>query len=183
MRDVGPVLAGDVSVAEHSVGIGPEDLPTLVNALYDEVEKITAGASDRDVTFVPDDPEANDPPGEGWTFGHVIVHVTAGLEEAAALSSSLARGVEVTGRSRHETPWQTVTRADQVQQRLTETRRMVLAFLQTWPDEPDLDLTSTPVPRFGPMNAVARFVFGMIHGQGHLDQLRRIREQARPAGS
>ena len=182
MKDIQTVMKEKLTVGDYAAEFSQSELPGLANGLYDEIEAIIQGASDGEVTFVPEDPEANDPPGEGWTLGHVIVHVTAGLEEAAALSSALARGVEVDWRSRWETPWETMTSTSQLQQRLAESRRMVLAFFTTWPDEPHLDLTYTPVERFGAMNAVARAVFGMMHGQGHLDQLRRIREQAKAAG-
>jgi hypothetical protein len=178
LKDIQTVMQENMTIGDYAAEFGQADLPGLVNGLYDEIESILNGASDQDVTFVPEDPEANDPPGEGWTLGHVIVHVTAGVEEAAALSSALARGVEVDWRSRWETPWDSISSASQLQQRLAESRRMVLAFLNTWPDEPHVDMTYTPVERFGPMNAVGRMLFGMMHGQGHLAQLRRIREQA-----
>lgn len=178
LKDIQTVMQANMTIGDYAAEFGQADLPGLVNGLYDEIETILNGASDQDVKFVPEDPEANDPPGEGWTLGHVIVHVTAGVEEAAALSSALARGVEVDWRSRYETPWESIKSASQLQQRLAESRRMVLAFLNTWPDEPHVDMTYTPVERFGSMNAVGRMLFGMMHGQGHLAQLRRIREQA-----
>jgi len=171
-------LTGEVAFADAFPGITPADLPRLTDEIYDAVEAIVGDASDAEVVFVPDDPEANDPPGVGWTLGHVALHLLAGIEEGAALASALARGAGVTGRSRYETPWETVTTAAQVHDRLAESRRMVQAFLVTWPNQPDLTMTDTPVPRFGPLNAVGRHLLGLAHAHGHLAQLREIRRQA-----
>ena len=73
----------------------------------------------------------------------MIVHTTASSEEAAFIAAELARGVEFHGRSRSEVPWETVTTIEQCRHRLEESRRMRLATLQIWPDEPDLDNTMT----------------------------------------
>ncbi len=172
------IMAGSASPSEAFSGVPVADLPRLTDEIYDAVTAIVGDASDAEVVFVPDDPNANDPPGVGWTIGHVVVHLTAGLEEAAALGSALARGAGITGRSRSETPWETVTTAAQVRDRLTESRRMTQAFLVTWPNHPDLTSTDTPVPRFGPLNAVARHLLGVMHAHGHLAQLRETRRQA-----
>jgi hypothetical protein len=145
---------------------------------------IIASATDADVVFVPVDPQANDTFGKAedkdlaWTL-HVIVHATASSEEGAALSSPLARGLAVEGRSRYETPWETVTTVAQLHQRLEESRRMRLAFLETWPDEPHLDVIQTL--SFGQLNAVARFLAGLLHEDSHLEQLREIMRQAHAA--
>jgi len=144
-----------------------------------------------DVTFVPADPAANDtfaPAGSDagvvtlpWTLGHVIVHVTASSEEGAALALTLARGLPVMGRSRYETPWETLTTVAQLVQRLEESRRMRLALLDAWPDQPHLDNADTPIPQFGPLNPVARFVLGLSHDQSHVDQIQDIVAQAKAA--
>jgi hypothetical protein len=100
-----------------------------------------------------------------WTLGHLIVHVTASAEEAAAIAAELARGVPHRGgRSRSEVHWTTVTTVEQCRQRLEESRRMRLASLGMWPDQPDLSNTYLP-PREGaePVNAVIRFVNGLRH--------------------
>lgn len=175
------ILAGEVPIAEATQGVSPADLPRLTDEVYDAVAAIIEDVDDATVVFVPDDPAADDPPGVGWTVGHVVVHLTAGLEEAGALGSALARGAGITGRSRHETPWETVTTAEQVRDRLAESRRMTQAFLATWPNRPDLTATDTPVPRFGPLNAVGRHLLGVAHAHAHLDQLREIRRQASDA--
>ncbi len=109
----------------------------------------------------------------------MIVHATASSEESAALSSTLARGIAVEGRSRAEVPWETMHAAAQVQQRLEESHRMRNAFLDAWPDEPNLELTYIPFPQAGSINAVGRIVLGLMHDDGHLEQLREIMRQAR----
>jgi hypothetical protein len=57
------------------------------------------------------------------------------------------------------------------------------AMLDAWPDEPHLDVTYTPYPRLGPINAVTRFIFGLYHDNDHLGQLKEIMRQARLARS
>jgi hypothetical protein len=144
--------------------------------------------TDREVTFEPSDPEAYDEAAASddelriaWTLGHVIVHVTASSEEAAALASELARGVEWHGRSRSEVPWRTVTTIEQCRHRLEESRRMRLASLDTWPDEPYFDNTYTPRPDVPPINCVRRFLNGLRHDSNHLDQIERIVREVRSA--
>src|SRR5690349_16942950 len=93
-----------------------EDLRRLTETMITAMEEAIAGCRDADVIFVPDDPQANDTfasdpslVGLSWTLGHVIVHTTASAEEAAFAAAELARGVERPGRTRYETPWETVT--------------------------------------------------------------------------
>jgi hypothetical protein len=136
------------------------------------------------------DPEAHDPYAEreedvdlAWNLGHVIVHITASSEESAALAAEMARGVEFHGRSRSEVPWQEVKTLRQCHQRLDESRRMRLASLDMWPDEPHLDSeyetwTDGPV-----VNAVGRFVLGLMHADSHLDQIAEIVQQAKKGRS
>lgn len=156
--------------------------------LFDTLDAVVADATDADVVFQPEDPEANDPgapPEEvhrAWTLAHVVAHVTASCEESAALGATLARGVPVEGRSRYEVPWQTLTTGEGVRRRLAESRRICDAFLDAWPDEPHLDLTVTRIQRLGPLNAVGQHLLGALHGDGHLAQLREIVRQAKGAG-
>ena len=160
-------------------GIDRGDLRALTVELYDRLEELTAGLDDRAVVFVPDDPDG-DPDGDpGWTLGHVVAHLTAGLEEGAAQGCTLARGAEITGRPRFETPWEEVTTAAQVRQRLAESRRMVLAFLAAWPDAPHLGNLHEH-PFFGPMDAVSHHAMGINHARGHLAQVAEIRRQTPP---
>ena len=68
---------------------------------------------------------------------------------------------------------------EQVRHRFEESRRMRLAMLDAWPDEPHLDVTYAPSPRFGSYNAISRFIMGLYHDDDHLGQLREIMRQAR----
>ena len=159
------------------------DLRKLTNEMIDTMLSIIADATDEDVVFVPQDPNADDPfgiPEEKdlvWTLGHVAVHTTASSEESAALALTLARGLTPEGRSRYEVPWRTVQTIDQVRHRFEESRRMRLAMLDAWPDEPHLEVTYTPSSRSGSYNATSRFLMGLYHDDDHLGQLREIMRQ------
>jgi hypothetical protein len=187
MLDFTEVKNGNKSLPDLIQSLSKVDLYNATDAMIDTMQEIVADATDADVVFVPVDPNANDPfgiPEENdlaWTLGHVIVHATASSEESAALALTLARGLEVDGRSRYEVPWQSVTTSDQIHQRLEESRRMRKAMLDAWPEEPHLDVTYTPYKRLGPLNAIGRFVMGLHHDTDHLDQLREIMRQAREA--
>ena len=188
MLDFSAVSRGEQTLADLSRDLTLNDLRNLTDEMFDTVLEIIADATDADVVFVPEDPAANDTfaSSEGelqiaWTLGHVVVHATASNEEAAAIASSLARGVLFEGRSRYETPWETMQTLEQLHARLAESQRMCQSFLNSWPDEPDLELSVTPIPQFGPMNATARYLLGMLHQQSHLDQLRDIMRQAKAA--
>ena len=180
-----------VTLAQLVEGLTLDDLRALTNEMIDRQLALIAGCDDAAVTFVPDDPAAYDryaanPDEErlAWTLGHVIVHVTATSEETAFLAAELARGVVREGRSRYETPWPAVTTIAQCRDRLEESRRMRLATLDVWPDAPHLDVTITYSQRFGPMNAVGRFILGLKHDADHLGQIEAIVRQAlafRPA--
>ena len=155
-----------------------DDLRELTNEMIDRQLELMDGCVDADVAFVPDDPEANDRYAAdesdvklAWTLGHVIVHVTASSEEKAFLAAEQARGISREGRSRYETPWETVETMDQVRRRLEESRRMRLASLDMWPEEPNLDLTILYKYVNGPINAKARFVLGLMHDDDHLGQI------------
>jgi hypothetical protein len=164
------------------------DLRRLTNEMIDTMLEMIEPCEDFDVSFVPEDPDAFDPAAEreedidlAWTLGHVIVHTTASAEESAALGAELARGVpRREGRSRSEIPWQKIATVAQCRHRLEESRRMRLASLDMWPDEPYLDNTYTG--RSGEeVNAVVQFVFGLLHDDSHLDHLKGIIRQAQVA--
>lgn len=167
-------------------GLAVSDLHRLTDEMIDIQLNLVSTACDADLLFLPTDPEAADPyaadPSETnqpWTLGHVIVHATASSEECAAQASSLARGVPTAGRSRWEVPWQTVTTIDELRQRLEESRRMRHAFLDTWPNQPDLSnayLADHPGAR--PRNAIQRFVAGLAHDEAHLGQIAEILRQS-----
>lgn len=187
MLDFSAMQRGETTLADLAHAVDLAQLHALTDEMLDEMKSITAAATDADVVFVPRDPAADDPSGVSeevnmpWTLGHVIVHATASSEEAAAIAATLARGVLPEGRSRYEVPWETIQTALQLRERIEERRRMRHALLHAWPDTPHLDLSYTPIPQFGPMNATARCLLGLFHDDNHLDQLREIMRQARAA--
>src|SRR6185295_13191647 len=138
MLDFQPVREKKIALQELVKGLGKEDLRRELSEMYDEVERLVAGCTDADVTFHPVDKKADDPyaiEGEeniSWTLGHVIVHLTASMEESASLASELARGVEYHGRSRWEAPWREATTINYCRARMTESHRMCLASLEIW---------------------------------------------------
>src|SRR5689334_7345696 len=164
MLNFSAVKSGSLSFADMAKGLTKADLYQSTNEMIDVMQEIVSDAVDVDVTFVPQDPNADDTFGKpeeanlAWTLGHVVVHATASSEESAALALELARGLPVEGRSRYEVPWESVTSIAQVRQRLEESRRMRQAMLNAWPDEPHLDVTYSPFPRAGQLNAVGRFI-------------------------
>jgi hypothetical protein len=189
MIDFSPVRQKLVTVPDLARSLDKADLAAATIAMTDALLERIEGCVDADVTFEPDDPEANDTFAADdsvvalpWTLGHVIVHATASAEEAAFLAAELARGVEIHGRSRYETPWPTVTTIAECRDRLRESRRMVLATLDVWPDEPHLEVT-VDSPNGPPRNAIARFLGGLSHSDSHLAQVAGIVEQARRARS
>jgi hypothetical protein len=177
-----------VTFAKLVAELTPADLCVLTNQMIDRQLALIAGCDDAAVTFVPDDPKADDPyaaePAEvklAWTLGHVIVHVTATSEETAFIAAEMARGVVREGRSRYETPWETVTTIAQCRARLEESRRLRLATLDVWPNPPHLDVT-IPYRRLPePVNPIGRFVMGLLHDVDHLGQIEDIVRQAQAA--
>ncbi len=186
MIDFTPLHNEEKTIADLAVGLGADDLRELTNEMLDLMSSLIEGCTDEDVVFVPEDPDAydewtkaEDEIGLSWTLGHVIVHTTASAEEAAFLGTELARGVPRRGgRSRTEVPWQTVTTIEQVRHRLAESRRMRLAMLDVWPDEPHLDNTHRR-KRDLYINPVAQFMLGLKHDTDHLGQIADIVQQAR----
>jgi hypothetical protein len=188
MLDFEAVRNNDMMFGELMAGLSRDDLGDLTNEMVDTMLGLIAACVDADVTFVPVDPDADDPFAAteeevhmAWNLGHVIVHTTASAEESAALAAELARGVENHGRSRYETPWQTVTTLAQCRQRLEESRRMRLASLAMWPEEPHLDNLYEPWPGAPQMDAIGCFVLGLMHDDSHLDHMAEIGRQAQAA--
>jgi len=189
MLDFTPVRNKEITLAELCQGLTVPDLHRLTDEMVDTQLALIAASTDGDVVFVPDDPEAHDTFASveaevnlAWTLGHVIVHTTASSEESAAIAANLARGVAVENRMRYETPWESVTTVSQLHQRLEESRRMRHAFLDAWPDRPDLENTYIPYPaKPKPRNAVMQFVSGLSHDDSHLGQIKNILQQAQAA--
>lgn len=170
------------------------DLRATVDTYIDLLLSMIQDASDAEIAFAPHDPDANDPyavEGEehiGWSAGHLIAHVTASTEEGAAFASLLARGVPLddeTLRLRYETPWRAIDTQAKAVQRLEESRRIRRAYFDTWPDAPHLDnyriRSERFMRRFGEMNAIGAYLFGLWHEEGHLDQLSEALRQAKAA--
>ncbi len=189
MLDFTPVRQKEMTMMQLTEGLTPADLRRLTDEMIDTMLNLIADATEADVVFVPDDPQAKDDAAAtseevnlAWTLGHVIVHTTASAEEYAFLATELARGVEWHGRSRYETPWPTIHTVAQCRHRLEESRRIRHALLNAWPDEPHLDVLFTPnFPGAVPVNAIARFVGGLSHDDSHLGQIAEIVRQARAA--
>jgi len=188
MLDFDAVRDKQITFQAFVAGLTVEDLRSLTNEIIDDMLAKLTAIHDADVVFAPEDPEAEDTFANDnaeaklpWTLGHVVVHVTASAEESAFLAAEMARGVEHHGRSRFETPWKNVATAAQCRQRLEESRRMRLASLDMWPDEPHLANTYIPWKAMGEINAVGRFVLGLHHDWEHLAQIGEIVRQAKAA--
>jgi hypothetical protein len=186
--DLQALRAQGTPLQEIADSLSVQDLRSLTNASIDEMLASIEGCTDHDVTFVPEDPEAYDsaaadPADENlaWTLGHVIVHATASGEEYGFTGTQLARGVDFMGRPRYEVPWETMETIAQCRHRLEESRRMRLALLDVWPDEPHLEVTYRPSERVGDINAVAAYLRGLMHDVAHQDQVREIVRQAKVA--
>jgi hypothetical protein len=184
LLDFGPLDRKETTLQQLVATFSTTELAAATNALYDLLESLLAACADADVVFQPVDAAANDPyaaadseRGLAWTLGHVIVHLTASCEESAFLAAEMARGIPNHGRSRWETPWESVTTVAQCRQRLAESRRMLLASLQIWPDQPQL-AAEAPWPGAAPVDARGRFALGLWHADSHLAQLRDILAQA-----
>ena len=191
--DFTPVMDGTITLENFAKHFTRADLRRSSDESLNEIRGFVAGLSDDQITYDPIDPDAHDPyaiAGEeniGWNLAHLVAHVTASSEEGAAFSSLLARGIPAEERPRYETPWRDIQTADQCLQRIEESRRIRNAYLETWPDEPLLNVNRI-VPdrfseRFGDMNAAAAFLFGLLHEVGHYVQIREVRAQALAASS
>ena len=190
MIDFTPMQSGEQTYIDYArqEQIDAPALERLSDESINYLLDLLAELEDEDIVFEPEDPDANDPyavTGEeaiGWSLGHLIAHVTASTEEGAAFSSLLARGIPATERPRYETPWRDMRSVAQARQRLEESRRMRNAYLQTWPQEPFLDVhrvvSERFTARFGEMNAAAAFLFGLSHEVGHYAQIEEVKRQA-----
>jgi hypothetical protein len=188
MLDFVLVNEGEITISDLVSNLSVSDLRELTNEMIDTMLGLIAGCLDFDVIFEPQDAEAYDRYAEdeedinlAWTLGHVIVHTTASSEEAGALAAELARGVSRRrARSRVEVPWQSVTTIQACIQKLEESRRMRLASLDMWPDEPHLD-NIYENKRGDLVNAVVQFTLGLVHDDSHLKQIENIVKQSSAA--
>jgi hypothetical protein len=185
MLDFQLVRERKLSLQDLVKDLTKDDLRRELNEMYDEVERLIADCTDAHVTFEPTDENADDPyavQGEesiSWTLGHVIVHLTASMEESASLAAELARGVTFHGRSRYEVPWREVTTIAQCRARLQESRRMCLASLEMWSHPPHMENTYIPAPGARPHTCISRFASGLKHASDHLGQIAEIVRQAK----
>lgn len=186
MLDFDPVRNELITLQELASDLSKQDLHELTIEMIAYQLSLIKDCSDDEVIFVPEDPDADDPFAErledvdlSWTLGHVIVHVTASSEEAAAIAAELARGVKYHGRSRYETSWQSIHTIEQCRGRLAESQRMRLASLEMWPDNPHLDNEYKSRPGAPPMNATTRFIYGLMHDDDHLEQIANVILQAK----
>ncbi len=184
MLDFQLVRDQKIKLQELVKDLAKDDLRHELNEMYDEILRLIADCTNVHVTFEPVDDKADDPyavSGEetiAWTLGHVIVHVTASMEESVAIASELARGVEYHGRSRWEVPWRAVTTIEQCRARMTESRRMCLASLEMWPEPPHMENTYTPTLAGAlPHTCISRFASGLKHASDHLEQIADIVRQ------
>ena len=193
--DFSPVRNGEIKLFDLATHYTVDDLRRVTEAYFDALFDVIKQATDEDITFEPSDPLANDPyarPGEehlGWNLGHLVAHVTASLEEDAAYSAILARGLPYPRepRLRYETPWRAIVTQELALLRLAESRRMCLSYLSAWPDSPFLDvfrdLSERFVERNGPQNAPAAYLLGLRHLDDHLGQFKDVYRQARAASA
>lgn len=188
MLDFTQINQKEMTMAELCQDLTRDDLRDLTNEMVDTMLALIADCTNADVTFEPEDPEAEDRAAATeaelnmpWTLGHVIVHTTASAEEAAFLAAEMARGVDREGRSRYEVPWRTVTTIAQCRERLEESRRMRLATLDVWPARPDHTITREYRWLEGSIETTGRFVMGLHHDSNHLEQIEKIVTQAKEA--
>lgn len=187
MLDFQPVREKKLTLQDLVRGLSKDDLRRELNEMYDEVSRLISDCNDAHVTFEPIDEKAQDPyavEGEetiAWNVGHLIVHLTASMEESAAIASELARGVTYHGRSRSEIPWREATTIAFCRARLAESRRMCLASLEMWPDAPRMENTYSPVEGAVPHTAISRFASGLRHASDHLGQIADVVRQAKEA--
>jgi hypothetical protein len=186
--DFSPVRSKEKTLQDLAEGLTRDDLVRLANEMCDIFQELIATAEDPDTTFVPRDPDAKDTfaarPEDvdlAWTLGHVIVHWTASSEEAAAHALTLARGVEITGRSRWEVDWPEANTVQFLRDRIEESRRMQLAMLEAWPARTHLEVTYTAREGATPVNAIGRFLGGLSHADSHREQVRKVLDQATAA--
>jgi hypothetical protein len=190
MLDFQAVRDRKMTMAELANGLTVDDLRRQTNEMIDNVQDLIKDCTDADVVFEPIDPDAKDDfassdaeKGIAWNLAHLVVHTTASSEESAFLAAEMARGVPNHGRSRYETPWETVTTIAQCRDRLEESRRMRLATLDVWPAQPHTGIAFEPWPGAGERNCFSQFLGGMSHEHSHLAQIAEVVRQAKAVRS
>ncbi len=180
--DFTPIDNNTIKMVEFSQKFAVADLEAATKESIEIIYDLIQDLNDEQAVLIAKDAAAGDQ--EGWNIAHLLVHATASAEEAAAVSSILARGIlyPFEPRLRYEMDWQIVTTADQCRQRVKESERIRLGYLSAWPDTPQLNnfrgLPEPMIERFGQLNATASYLLGLWHEQRHFDQLREIVRQA-----
>jgi hypothetical protein len=162
-------LAGE-DFGSAAAAVSVDDLRRLTEDLYDRLDSLCRRVDDAGVVAIPEKGSGE----EAWTFGHAVLHLTATCEEGAARASMLARGADASWRSRSEPDWRTLVTADAIRARVAESRRMVLAFFDTWPDVSHLEREVTPIPALGAVNAIGIHLLGLMHAAEHLRHLNQL---------
>jgi hypothetical protein len=185
--DFQPVFSREKSLHDLANEYSHSDLCSALNSYVEHTIQVIQNVGDEQAAFVPPDPGADDPYAVneeerhmGWSLIHLVMHVTASAEEAAAFSSILARGIAIGGRLRSECDWRQVTTCQDVLARLEECRRICMAYLAAWPDQPDLATVRIMPENMSWMkpNAQVSFLFGLMHWHRHLDQFELVARQA-----
>ena len=189
MIDFSPLQDNISAILEFSAQFRADDLRTEVHSYLDELLAVVEDMNDAQLSFMPVDPEANDPYASedeqhiGWSVAHLVLHVTASAEEGAAYASLQARGITLPQgtRLRYEPDWHEVKSQADIVQRMAECRRMLLGYLDTFPDEPHLSVyreTRPDSPVENKINALGSFLFGLRHFDGHMAQIHEAKRQA-----
>lgn len=189
--DYTPLYEQQIKYKQLADGLTADDIRREVHRLYDATKAILLQCDDADITFEPYDEHAHDPYAAdheqhiGWTLGHLVAHITASNEEGFVFSALLAQGIPQGGRIRNEVDWQTLDTVEKAVQRLEESRRIVLAYLDAWPDTPNLTtyraFSERAAAYFGDINAVASTLTGLSHHNEHMAQFAEVLQQAHAA--
>jgi hypothetical protein len=182
-----PVYNKDKTLGDLASQYSNLDLREALNSYVDFTLQIIHSVTDEQAIYIPPDPDANDPYATtelerhvGWSLVHLVMHVTASAEEAAAFSSILARGIAIGGRLRSERDWRRVTTCAEAVARLEEWRRMGIAYLGTWPDQADLTTARIMPENMSWMkpNAPTQFLAGLMHWSAHIEQFQKVTAHA-----
>src|SRR5258708_8940896 len=131
-----PVYNKEKTLGDLASQYSNADLHAALNSYVDFTIQIINSVSDEQALYIPPDPDANDPYATteaehhvGWSLVHLVMHVTASAEEAAAFSSILARGIAIGGRLRSERDWRHGTTWSEAVPRLETRPPNSLAYL------------------------------------------------------
>ncbi len=185
--DFQPLFKREVLPIDFAMKYSPGDLGAAIHGYVDFTLQIINSASDEQLFRIPDDPEADDLHAseaerhQGWSLAHLVLHATASFEEGAAFSSLLARGIVIGERLRYEPDWHLVSTRPEIIARLEECRRLGLAYLDTWPDQPHLETLRIMPEKLSWMkvNAPTALLNGLMHWHKHLEQFQKVAEQVK----